>query len=82
MELLLILRCCVLDNTELRVILQIDGMYQVSDFLDDSSLDTSGGGDEVGVDDIVQRRIEEPDDYVTHIMYTRGQLQHRRAGTS
>jgi hypothetical protein len=37
-------------------------MYQVSDILDDSSLDTSGGWDEVSVDAVVKRGVEEPND--------------------
>ena len=44
------------------MILQIGDMYQASDFLDDSSLDASGGWDEVGLDRVVERGVEEPND--------------------
>ena len=47
------------------IILQIDDMYQVSDFFDDSPFDSSGGWDEVNVDHIVQRGVEQPHDYIT-----------------
>jgi len=36
------------------MVLQIGDMNQTSDFFDDSSLDASGGRDEVGVDTVVE----------------------------
>jgi len=53
---------CLVNTTVVGMVLQIGDMNQTSDFFDDSSLDASGGRDEVGVDTVVEWRIEKPDD--------------------